>query len=180
MINRKRTSLKPEVQDILNKQVQIEGNASQKYLAMAAWCEGKGLANSANYFYTQAEEERAHMIKIFKFIISMGGTPVTPSVAEPTQTYATIRDCFETALDSEIFVTQAINEIVAVSRNAIDYATEQLALWFVNEQIEEEYVARRALEVIDLMEGESLYTIDQELGNVREASPEGVTEEGEA
>lgn len=167
---RMRTSLKPEVESILNEQVRIEAEASNKYLAIASWCERNGFLNSANYFYTQSAEERSHMMKFFKFVINMGGTAVTPEVSFPKQEYSSLKECFETALSSEIFVTSAINKIVAASREANDYATEQLALWFVKEQIEEEFVARRALEVIDLMEGDSMYTVDQELGNVRAAA----------
>lgn len=166
-----RTSLKEEVQDILNVQIEMEGNASQKYLAMATWADRNGYKNSAKYFYSQSAEERAHMMKIIRFVLDNGGTVVTPEVKQPKQEYTSIRECFETALESEIAVTKSINRVVAVSREAVDYATEQLALWFVKEQIEEEYIARRAIEVIDLMEGESLYTIDVELGNIRSQAP---------
>lgn len=168
---RMRTSLTEEVQDILNAQIEIEGNASQKYLAMATWADRNGYKNSAGYFYSQSEEERAHMMKIIKFVVDNGGSVVTPEVKQPKQEYTSIKECFETSLESEIAVTKAVNRIVAVSREAVNYATEQLALWFVKEQVEEEYIARRAIEIIDLMEGESLYTIDVELGNIRSQAP---------
>jgi ferritin len=166
-----RTSLTEEVQDILNAQVEIEGNASQKYLAMATWCDRNGYKMSATYFYSQSEEERSHMMRIIKFVVDMGGTVTTPEVKMPKQDYTSIRECFETSLEGEIFVTKNINKIVAVSRGVNDYATEQLALWFVKEQIEEEYLARRAVEMIDLLEGESLFVIDTELGNIRSQAP---------
>lgn len=166
-----RTSLSEEVQDILNVQIEMEGNASQKYLAMATWADRNGYKNSANYFYSQSEEERAHMMKIIKYLTDNGGSVVTPAVKQPKQEYTSIRECFETSLESEIAVTKSINRVVAISREVVDYATEQLALWFVKEQIEEEYIARRAIEVIDLMDGESLYTIDVELGNIRSQAP---------
>lgn len=170
-LTRMRTSLTEEVQDILNLQIEIEGNASQKYLAIAAWCDRNGYKNSATYFYSQSDEERSHMMRILKYVVDMGGTVTTPEVKMPKQEYTSIRECFETSLESEIFVTKSINKIVAASRTAVDYATEQLALWFVKEQIEEEYIARRAIEMIDLMEGESLFTVDTELGNIRKQGP---------
>jgi ferritin len=166
-----RTSLTEEVQDILNAQVEMEGNASQKYLAMATWCDRNGYKNSATYFYSQSEEERSHMLKIVKFVIDTGGSVTTPDVQKPKQEYTSVRECFETSLESEIMVTKSINRIVAASREVNDFATEQLALWFVKEQIEEEYLARRAIEMIDLMEGESLFVIDTELGNIRSQAP---------
>lgn len=166
-----RTSLTEEVQDILNAQVEIEGNASQKYLAMAAWCDRNGYKSSAKYFYSQSDEERSHMMRILRYVLDMGGTVVTPEVKMPKQDYTSIRECFEVSLESEIFVTKNINKIVAASREANDFATEQLGLWFVKEQIEEEYIARRAIEMIDLLEGESLFVIDTELGNIRAQAP---------
>lgn len=169
---RKLTSLKPEIEAILNQQVKMEANASSKYLAMASWCDTHGYKNSANYFYTQSDEEKMHMMKIFKFIITAGGHALTPEVPQPQIEFENLRACFELALQSEIGVTESINKIVTASREALDFATEQLALWFVNEQIEEEFVARRALEVFDLMEGETIYTIDTELGGIREAANE--------
>jgi ferritin len=169
---RMRTSLSEEVQDVLNIQIEMEGNASHKYLAMATWSDRNGYKNSATYFYSQSEEERAHMMKIIKFVVDNGGSVVTPEVKQPKQEYTSIRECFETSLESEIAVTKSINRVVATSREMVDYATEQLALWFVKEQIEEEYIARRAIEVIDLMEGESLYVIDVELGNIRSHAPQ--------
>ncbi|NBA85160.1 ferritin [Emticicia sp. CRIBPO] len=172
---RMRTSLKEEVEAILNDQIKMEFEASNKYLAIASWCDRNGYKNSAHYFFTQATEEHTHMMKIFRFILNLGGTSVTPDVEKQKQEYSSIRECFETALESEIKVTTAISKIVAAARQVNDYATEQLALWFINEQIEEEYNARRALEIIDLMEGESLFAIDQELGSIRESAAQSMT-----
>lgn len=164
---RMRTSLKEEIEVVLNEQVKMEAEASSKYLAIASWCERNGYLKSAGYFYTQSDEERGHMMKIFKYINEVGGTAMTPEVLEPKQEYGSLRDCFETALQSEINVTKSINRIVGACRKADDYATEQMMLWFVNEQVEEEATARRAVEVLDLMEGETAYNIDKELGKVR-------------
>ncbi|WP_262906566.1 ferritin, partial [Tenacibaculum piscium] len=67
-----------EVVDLLNNQVMMEQQASSKYLAMASWCDQRELRNSATYFYNQAEEERTHMMKIFKFINDNGGNAQSP------------------------------------------------------------------------------------------------------
>jgi len=165
---RLRTSLKEDLELALNAQVKIEAVSSSKYLAMAAWCDRSGFSNSGDYFFTQAEEERAHMLKIFKYICDMGGTAITPEVVNIQQEYPTFRSVFETALDQEILVSQAINRLVGISRRHDDYATENFLQWFVKEQIEEEYIARRQVELFDVIgeDGIGRFTIDTEITKV--------------
>ena len=79
---RTNTSLTEGIEQILNLQAKIESDASNKYLAMAAWLDRNGYANTAEYLYKQAEEEREHFLKVFKYITDMGGIAITPSVPE--------------------------------------------------------------------------------------------------
>jgi len=160
---RARTSLKEEIEILLNNQVKMEAEASAKYLAMASWCDRNGFKNSAAYFLKQSDEERGHMLKIFNYIMTVGGTAISPEIPPVKQEYASFRSVFETALQSEISVTQSINRIVTQSRREEDYATESFLLWFVNEQVEEEDNARRAIELFDVIgeEGTGRYDIDK-------------------
>ena len=62
--------LKQEMADALNKQVALEAESSQAYLAMASWADTlPGLSGVSNFFFRQSEEERMHMLKLMKFII---------------------------------------------------------------------------------------------------------------
>jgi ferritin len=172
---RQRTSLKEQIEILLNNQVKMEAEASAKYLAMASWCDRNGYKNSAAYFLRQSDEERAHMLKIFNYLMTVGGTAISPAVPEVAQEYPTFRSVFEAALQSEISVTHSINRIVTASRAEEDYATENFLQWFVNEQIEEEDNARRALELFDVIgeEGTGRYQIDKAIGKLGTA---GATE----
>ena len=165
---RMRTSLKEEIEIALNAQVKMEAEASQKYLAMAAWLEQYGYEKSANYFYKQSDEERGHSLKIFRYIAEVGGIAITPSIGEVQQEFATFRSIFELALQSEIAVTYAINRIVSKCRLVEDYATEEFMMWFVKEQREEERNARRALELIELIEetGTGKFVLDKEIAKI--------------
>lgn len=165
---RQRTSLKEEIEILLNNQVKMEAEASAKYLAMASWCDRNGYKNSATYFMNQSNEERTHMLKIFSYIMTVGGTAVSPEVPAVKQEYASFRSVFEAALQSEIIVTQAINRIVTQSRKEEDYATENFIQWFVNEQIEEEDNARRAIELFDVIgeDGTGRYQIDKAIAKI--------------
>ncbi|WP_337040746.1 ferritin [Emticicia sp. 17c] len=165
---RLRTSLKEEIETALNSQIKMEAEASAKYLAMASWCERNGYLKSAEYLYKQSDEERGHMLKIFHYVASVGGTAVSPEVPSPQLEWGTFQSVFETALQSEINVTHAINKLVTKCRNAEDYATENFLQWFVKEQIEEEANARRALELFDVIgeDGTGRFTIDKEIGKI--------------
>src|SRR4051794_33751158 len=112
---RQRTSLKEEIEILLNNQVKMEAEASSKYLAMASWCDRNGFRNAAKYFMKQSEEEREHMVKIFNYLMFVGGTAVSPEISAVKQEFPTFRSVFESALQSEIAVTQSINRIVTAS-----------------------------------------------------------------
>ena len=165
---RARTSLKEEIEILLNNQIKMEAEASAKYLAMASWCDSNGYRNSAKYFIKQAGEEREHMMKIFEYVMTVGGTAVSPEVPAVRQEFPSFKSVFEIALVSEISVTQSINRIVTQSRKEEDYATENFLLWFVNEQIEEEDNARRAIELFDVIgeDGTGRYQIDKAIAKI--------------
>ncbi len=61
--------LSKSMQEALNQQVKLEAASSHAYLAMASWSDIQpGLDNVAEYFFTQSEEEREHMLKLMRFI----------------------------------------------------------------------------------------------------------------
>lgn len=166
---RTNSSLQEGIENILNLQSKIESDASNKYLAMAAWLDRNGFANTSAYMYRQAEEERAHFLKIFKYITEMGGIAITPTVAEVQQEFVSFRSVFEIALENEIAVTNAINKVIAKCRLDNDYATEEFMMWYVVEQREEEKSARRALELFELIDADSAtgkFQLDVEISKI--------------
>jgi len=66
--------------EALNSQLVYEAKASMQYLAMASWAEGEGFNGIAEFFYTHADEERMHLLKILKFINERGGKAIVPSI----------------------------------------------------------------------------------------------------
>jgi len=65
--------LSKSIEAALNKQIRIEAESSQVYLAMAVWAEVKGLEGISNFMYDQSDEEREHMLKLVKFVNERGG-----------------------------------------------------------------------------------------------------------
>lgn len=166
---RMRTSLSEEIEAMLNGQVKMEAKSSSIYLAMAAYCEQLGFENSSEFFFQQAEEERLHMLKIFRYIADAGGTPVSPEVIGIPQDFGGFRGVYENALEQEIEVTKAINKIVSAAYKEGDHTTANFLQWFISEQQEEEFTARKRLELFDVIgeEGIGPYMIDQKIPEIK-------------
>jgi ferritin len=172
-------SLTQETEDLLNKQIHLEGTSSASYLSMASWCDKDGYIVSADFLYRHAEEERQHMLKLFGYVNDAGGHALHPEITNIQHHFKTLREVFEQILEHEISVTQSINDLVDHCFGIRDFATFHFLQWFVQEQREEETLARRALELFDIIgeEGVGLWTIDQEIGNIenfaQKPGPEG-------
>ncbi|HAO15556.1 MAG TPA: ferritin [Tenacibaculum sp.] len=160
---RRNMILHVEVVDLLNHQIMMEQKASSKYLAMASWCDQRELRNSAQYFYNQAEEERSHMMKIFKFINDNGGNALSPTIENITHEYENLKSIFEASLDAEIAVTKSIHNVFKKARQVGDFTSEVFLQWFVTEQAEEEEKVRDILDMIDLMGDFPLKMIDERI-----------------
>lgn len=165
---RLRTSLTEEIEALLNDQIKIEAHSSAIYLAMASWCNRNGFDNSAGYFENQSGEEREHMMKIFRYMNDAGGRAISPEVVNVPQEFESFRGVFEQALQQEIFVTQSLNKLADRCLRVKDFVTLQFLQWFLNEQLEEEYVARRILELFDVIgeEGTGRWQIDKHVPKI--------------
>ena len=172
-------SLTDETEHLLNEQIVMEGKSSAYYLSMASWCETMGYANSAQFLYRHSEEERQHMLKIFGYINDAGGHALQPEITGIQHKFNSLREVFEAILEHEVEVTKSINSIVDHCFQIKDFTTFNFLQWFVTEQREEETLARRAVELFDIIgeDGVGLWTIDQEIGGLdnfaMETGPEG-------
>jgi ferritin len=166
-------SLTEETEKLLNKQIVMEGKSSAYYLSMASWCETKGYINSARFLYDHADEERMHMLKIFSYINEAGGHALQPEITGIQHSFKSLREVFQLILEHEIKVTKSIHDIVDHCFSTKDYTTFSFLQWFVNEQREEETMARRALEIFDIIgeKGMGLWYIDIELGKLHGLDP---------
>jgi ferritin len=168
-------SINEETEKLLNNQIMMEGKSAAAYLSMGSWCDTKGFMNSAKFLYIHAEEERKHMLKLFRYINDSGGHAFQPEITGIQHQFNSLREIFDKILDHEVAVTQSINKIVDHCLTIKDFATFNFMQWYVTEQREEETLARRAIELFEIIgeEGVGLWTIDQEVGKL-ESDP-GIT-----
>ncbi|MFO7672442.1 MAG: ferritin [Lutibacter sp.] len=157
--------LSERMQSVLNKQIRIEAESSQIYLAMASWSELKGMEGVSQFMYAQSDEERLHMLKFFKYINERGGHAMVSELSAPALEFGSIKKMFETLFKHEIFVSQSINELVHIALEEKDYATHNFLQWYVAEQIEEEAQARTILDKINLIGDDKggLYLFDNDI-----------------
>ena len=161
-------SITEETEALLNKQIVMEGKSSAAYLSMASWCDTHGFEVSAAFLYKHSEEERMHMLKLFQYINAAGGHALQPEISGLKHKFTSLREVFEHVLMHELEVTKSINSIVDHCFQIKDFATFNFLQWYVTEQREEETLARRAVELFDLIgeEGVGLFMIDQEIGKL--------------
>lgn len=163
-----------KLEKALNEQIKLEGEASFTYLAMASWCEKESLNGCAKFFYEQAEEEREHMLKFFRYVNEVEGHAVTPSIKQSTIDFKSIQDVCKKALEGEQKVTKAIHKLSELAANEKDYATYNFVQFFVDEQREGELTFVHILDKIKLigLQGMGLYYIDKELEALAENGEE--------
>jgi ferritin len=154
-----------KVEELLNKQITVEAESSQIYLAMACWAEVKGLQGVAEFMFSQSDEEREHMLKLVKFVNERGGHAKISALKAPNVTFNSFKDMFQMLLEHEIFVSESINNLVHVTLEEKDYSTHNFLQWYVAEQIEEEAMARTILDKINLIGDDKggLYLFDRDI-----------------
>lgn len=153
------------IEKALNKQIRIEAESSQIYLAMACWAEVKGLEGVANFMYKQSDEEREHMLKLVRFVNERGGHAHISELKAPNVTFKSFKGMFEMLFEHEVFVSESINELVHISLEERDYSTHNFLQWYVAEQIEEEAMARTILDKINMIGDDKggLYLFDRDI-----------------
>lgn len=156
--------LSGKLQTELNKQMNNEFFAEYEYLSMAAYFHAMNLDGIANYFHVQAQEEHFHAMKIFHFVLDKGGKVELQQIAQPDVTFKSPIEVFEKALGHEKKVTKSINDLMDEAIKENDHAVNSFLKWYVDEQVEEEALASKALGKMELIggKGEGLLILDQE------------------
>lgn len=157
--------LSKKIQELLNRQVELEAASSQYYLAMASWAQVKGYNGVSKFLYKHSDEERMHMLKLVHFVNERGGHGLVPALKAPTANFKNIQEIFEMILKHEVHVSTEINKLVDRCLAEKDYTTHNFLQWYVSEQIEEESLARNILDKLNLIGNDKggMYLFDRDL-----------------
>jgi ferritin len=158
--------LKKKVLTELNKQINAELYSAYLYLSMSAWFQTQNLGGFAHWMQLQAQEEAMHAMKIFTYINDNGSAVELKGIKDPQKTWASPAAAMQDAYNHECKVSKSINDIVSLTIQEEDHATNVFLQWFVTEQVEEEAAADAVVQKLKMVENFAggLFIIDGELG----------------
>ncbi len=159
--------LPKKVEQAMNDQLQKELQSAYIYLSMSAACESQSLPGCASWLRTQWQEEIAHAMKFYNFVIDRGGEVKLQALAAPPTQFGSPLEVFEAALRNEEAVTASINDLYELVAKERDFASQALLDWFVTEQVEEEATVGQIVDDLKRVgnSGDGLFLLDKELGN---------------
>lgn len=160
MINR-------NVEEAINEQIKNEFSSAYFYLAMSAYCESINLPGLAHWMRLQYEEETAHALRLFDFLLDRDGKVDLRAIEKPAAEFKSPLHVFEEVLAHERKVTKMIHELYALAVKENDYPTQVEMQWFITEQVEEEKNAGDVVQQLKLAgdNNTALLMLDRELGS---------------
>ena len=167
--------LSQQLHEALNAQINAEMWSAYLYLSMSVDAEAKGLKGVANWFYVQFQEEQDHARILMNYILSRDAEVRLQPIAEVRTSWDSPLEMFRDTLEHEREVTAMINNLCRIAADDRDFASSNMLVWFVDEQVEEEESAREMITACEAVEGNKfgLYMLDKELAarTYTQASP---------
>lgn len=176
-----RIMLSEKLHDALNAQINAEMWSAYLYLSMALDAEAKGFKGIANWFYVQFREEQDHARIFMNYLLSRNVTVSLRPVEAVRTSWASPLEMFRDTLAHEEQITEKINNLASIAAAEGDFATSNMLVWFIDEQVEEEAATRDKILVCEAVEGNrfGLHMFDRELSarSYEPASPLGLSAE---
>lgn len=157
--------MKENIQKALECQLNREFASAYLYLSFSSWFSDQSLDGFANWMRIQAEEEMAHAMNIYDYLIEASEKVQFPAIAGATSNITSPLHAFEMTHAHEQSISDSINSIVDLAFQEKDYATYEYMMWYVREQVEEESTVRHYVDRLKLIgsDGPSLLQLDTEL-----------------
>ena len=148
--------------DQINKELYSE----YLYLSMKAYFLSLNLNGFANWMDVQVQEEHAHAMGMFDYVIERGGCVTLDAIEKPESKWDSPLDVFKAVLKHEEFVTSRINALMDVAEQERDRAATIFLNWYLKEQVEEEANVGGVLAQLELIgdDKSGLFALDKELG----------------
>ena len=159
----------------INEQINAELWSAYLYLSMSMDAESKGYKGVANWFYVQWLEEQDHARILANYLNSRDAKVELKPIAEVQTEWASVVEMYQHTLKHEKVVTDLINNLAAIAAEDRDFASSNMLVWFVDEQIEEEENARDMIFATEAVENDKygMYQLDKDLATrvYTQASP---------
>jgi ferritin len=158
--------LSKKVEKAMSDQLQVELQSAYVYLGMSAYAESQSYPGMAQWLRAQWEEELAHAMRFYTFIIDRGSIVQFKALDAPSVEYKSMLDVFEQSLENEREVTASINGLYALVAEEKDFASQAWLDWFATEQVEEEKSVGQIVDDLRRIgdRGDGLYVLDRAMG----------------
>ena len=130
--------IKEKMEKAFLEQINAEFYSEYLYLSMKAYFANLNLTGFVNWMDVQVQEERAHAMGMFDYVLERGGKVVLESIAKPDNNWNSPLDVFEAVLKHEEYITSSINALMDVADETKDRAALAFLHWYLKEQVEEE------------------------------------------
>ena len=167
--------LSQKLHDAINAQINAELWSAYLYLSMSLDAEAKGYKGVANWFFVQWQEEQDHARILMNYLNARDCKVELKPIDEVQTEWSSVLEMFQETLKHEKVVTSLINNLAAIAAEDRDFASSNMLVWFIDEQIEEEESARDMIFAAEAVEGDKygMYQLDKELAarTYTQASP---------
>ena len=157
--------LSEKLKNAINEQINAELWSAYLYLSMSMDAEAKGYKGVANWFFVQWQEEQDHARIFMNYLNSRDEKVELKPIKEVPVAWNSVLEMFQETLKHEKVVTSLINNLAAIAAEDRDFASSNMLIWFIDEQIEEEENARDIIDQLRMIGDDrlGLYMIDKEL-----------------
>ena len=155
-----------KMQSAFCDQINKELFSEYLYLSMKAYFLSLNLNGFATWMDVQVQEEHAHAMGMFDYVIERGGKVELLAIDKPENTWDSPLDVFKAVLKHEEYVTSRINALMDVAEEEKDRAATIFLNWYLKEQVEEESNVGGVLAQLELIgdDKSGLFALDKELG----------------
>ncbi|MBQ8475783.1 ferritin [bacterium] len=154
-----------KMQQAFLSQINKELYSEYLYLSMKAYFADKNLKGFVNWMSIQVQEEHAHAMGMFDYVIERGGRVTLDAIERPKNDWANPLEVFKDVLAHEEYVTSQINLLYDTALETKDRAAQLFLNWYIREQVEEEASAADILGRLELIgdDKHALLDLDKEL-----------------
>ena len=147
------------------EQINKELFSEYLYLSMKAYFADLNLQGFVNWMDVQVQEEHAHAMGMFDYVIERGGRVILNAIDKPENNWNSPLEVFKAILAHEQFVTKSINSVADVADEVKDRAAAIFLNWYIKEQVEEEANVGGILAQLELIgeDKNGLFALDKEL-----------------
>ncbi len=154
-----------KMKNAFNDQINKELYSEYLYLAMKSKFAEMNLQGFVNWFNVQVQEEHAHAMGMYDYLLERGGEVELMAIDKPEIKGSTPLEIFEQVLEHEEFVTSRINALMDVADEVKDRAALSFLDWYLKEQVEEESNVGGVLATLKLIgeDKKALLILDKDL-----------------